>query len=434
MTLQELRIHNIPDRTLQHFEAIGIKELTKVQEAAVKAGITQGKSLLISSPTSSGKTFIAELAIISQLAQGHSAAYLVSHKALAEQKYDDFKRRYADPDDPLFSVAIAIGDWVTEQTLFGPSRLLISTYEKFFSLLTDFPNVLKNLNLLIADEIQLLSDDTRGSTVEIICTLLKKQPKHQFIGLSACIPNSNDLADWLGCRCVEVKNRDVPLRQEAWDDRNIFVTTLGNDEEYAKRENPIGSMDTLEIVKWCLQNNLGPILVFTMTKSRAVSLAGELKRVEKKGVKVERSNLQNQLRLFSEPSDLVATLSEAFERGVAFHTADLLRAERIVVEQGIANGTLKVVFATPTLAAGVNFPIRTVIFDEWFRSWNNEKIGVYEYLNMAGRAGRLGFHEEGLAIIKAMDRSQRMVIQQYHRGKLEAVSSQLLMGWKNDDV
>lgn len=340
--------------------------------------------------------------------------------------YEDFKKRYANPDDPLFSIAIATGDWITEQTLFGPSRLLISTYEKFLSLLTDFPNVFKNQKLLIADEIQLLGDETRGATVEIICTLLKKQPKCQFVGLSACIPNSNDLANWLDCQCVEVQNRDVPLRQEAWDDRNIFAITFGSDEEYVQRENPIGSTDTLEIVEWCLQNKLGPVLVFTMTKPRAVDLARELKWVGKKGAEVKRSKLQGQLRLFSEPSDLLATLSDAFERGVAFHTADLYRAERNVVEQGITDGTLQVVFATPTLASGVNFPIRTVVFDDWFRSWTNENIGVDEYLNMAGRAGRLGFHEEGLAIIKAKDHSQQKVVQKYHQGELESVSSQLL--------
>lgn len=175
MHIRDLEKFHVPKQTIQYFESTGIKVLTKIQEAAVQAGITQGKSLLISSPTSSGKTLIAELAIISQLAKGHNAVYLVSHKALAEQKYYDFKKRYANPDDPLFSIAIAIGDWVTEQSLYGSSRLLISTYEKFMSLLTDHPQILKNQKLLIADEIQLLGDQARGATTEIICTLLKKQ-------------------------------------------------------------------------------------------------------------------------------------------------------------------------------------------------------------------------------------------------------------------
>ena len=426
MHIKELKKYHIPERTIQYFKSIGIRELTKVQEAAVRAGITQGKSLLISSPTSSGKTLIAELAIISQLAKGHNAVYLVSHKALAEQKYDDFRRRYVDPIDPLFSIAIAIGDWITEQSLYGSSRLLISTYEKFISLLTDHPQVLNNQKLLIADEIQLLGDQSRGATAEIICTLLKKRADQQFVGLSACVPNGNTLADWLGCQPVEIRTRDVPLRQEVWDDRNIYTTDFDGNVEYTKKENPIHSTETLDIVKRCLHEKKSPILIFTLTKPRAVSLAQELKQLQAKSKDSNRSKLQGDLRLFSEPSDLVETLAQAFESGVAFHTADLLRAERNIVAKGFMDGTLQVVFATPTLAAGVNFPVRTVIFDEWVRHWTNEPIGVDEYLNMAGRAGRLGFHDEGLAIIKAKDRSQRAIVQNYHQGKLEPIVSNLL--------
>lgn len=234
------------------------------------------------------------------------------------------------------------------------------------------------------------------------------------------------LADWLGCQPVEVQTRDVPLRQEAWDDRHIYTTDFGSSSEYSKRDNPIQSTETLDIVKLCLNEKMSPVLVFTMTKPRAVSLAQEFKQRRGESTDSNRSKLQGQLHLFSEPSDLLESLAQAFESGVAFHTADLLRAERQIVEAGFMDGTLQVVFATPTLAAGVNFPIRTVIFDEWMRNWINEPIGVDEYLNMAGRAGRLGFHEEGLAIIKAKDQSQRKKIHTYHQGKLKPIGSQLL--------
>jgi len=163
-----------------------------------------------------------------------------------------------------------------------------------------------------------------------------------------------------------------------------------------------------------LAARLGPILVFAMTKPRALSLAEEF--ASRRERTADGAQYVDQLELFSEPSALIRTLGETALRKVAFHTADLTFAERELVERGLVDRLFDVVFATPTLAAGVNFPFQTVLFDAFYRGFipADPWLPLADFQNMAGRAGRLGLHDKGYAVLLAtteveFDRARTLV-------------------------
>ncbi len=136
-----------------------------------------------------------------------------------------------------------------------------------------------------------------------------------------------------------------------------------------------------------------------MTKARATELSNALSRTQSQHP--ESLVLSEQLDIYSEPTSLSSQLKNNIERKVAFHSADLSFSERGFIEQSLRENSIKVIFATPTLAAGVNFPVRTVIFDSFQRTWISQWLPKTEYRNMSGRAGRLGFHEEGHSLLIA---------------------------------
>ncbi|GAA0359225.1 hypothetical protein GCM10009092_24310 [Bowmanella denitrificans] len=144
----------------------------------------------------------------------------------------------------------------------------------------------------------------------------------------------------------------------------------------------------------------GPILVFTESRREATQLAQSFSRSRPK--QNRGIELSNQLELFSEPTESSNSLREHAERHVAFHTADLSPQERQVIERGISEGNIDVCFATTTLAAGVNFPFKSIIFWKLTYKWGDRagsRIARWDYRNMSGRAGRLGMHSEGFSII-----------------------------------
>jgi helicase len=188
-----------------------------------------------------------------------------------------------------------------------------------------------------------------------------------------------------------------PLEREIWFDGNCYFKYHGDAEGHEDTSNKYPS-GTLDAVKFFLSKQLTPILVFTMTKLKAVELAEEFSKLRKQDV--NSYVLSEKLELFSEPTSLSKKLKFISEKKIAFHSADLSFSERNVVEEALRERSLDVVFSTPTLAAGVNFPLRTVIFDSFNRHWEaNPWISKSEYLNMSGRAGRLGFHDEGSSVL-----------------------------------
>ncbi|MBI2653772.1 DEAD/DEAH box helicase [Candidatus Woesearchaeota archaeon] len=198
------------------------KEITKLrpaQEKSVKKGLLEGKNLLVCTPTASGKTLIAELAALKSILEGKGKAiYIVPLKALASEKYRDFKKRY----DKIARIALSIGDIDSADHYLADYDLIVTTSEKMDSLLRHHAPWANSISTLIIDEIHLLNDPERGPTLEILITILKELLKNvQIIGLSATIGNAEELAEWLGADLVVDEWRPVKLHKGIYLDGKV---------------------------------------------------------------------------------------------------------------------------------------------------------------------------------------------------------------------
>lgn len=196
-----------------------IIKLRPAQEKSIKKGLLEGKNLLVCTPTASGKTLIAELAALKSIIENKGKAiYIVPLKALASEKYKDFKRRYGK----IAKIALSIGDIDSADHYLAEYDLIIVTSEKMDSLLRHHTPWVSGIATVIIDEIHLLNDHERGPTLEILLTILKKLLKNvQIIGLSATIGNAEELAEWLGADLVVDDWRPVKLHKGIYLDGKI---------------------------------------------------------------------------------------------------------------------------------------------------------------------------------------------------------------------
>ena len=216
--LNEIK-QKIPKQIYECLERSDIKELRPAQSKAVKAGLLEGKNLLVCTPTASGKTLIAELAATKSILEGRGKAiYITPLKALASEKYREFKKKYND----LFNIALAIGDMDSPDYHLANYDLIICTSEKLDSLIRHHSPWIKQVAVVIADEIHLLNDSGRGPTLEILLTMLRQMIKGiQIIGLSATIGNEKELAEWLDANLVDDKWRPVELHKGIYFDDKL---------------------------------------------------------------------------------------------------------------------------------------------------------------------------------------------------------------------
>ena len=209
MELESIK-NKIPKELYEILEK-DIDELRPAQEKSIKKGLLEGKNLLVCTPTASGKTLIAELAAFKSIIEGKGkAVYIVPLKALASEKYKDFKRRY----DKVAKVALSIGDIDSSDPYLAEYDLIVTTSEKLDSIIRHQSSWLSNIATVVVDEIHLLNDTERGPTLEILITILKKLLKNvQIIGLSATIGNAEELAEWLGADLIVDEWRPVKLHK-----------------------------------------------------------------------------------------------------------------------------------------------------------------------------------------------------------------------------
>lgn len=381
----------------ERLESWGIETLTDVQIRALEAGIACGNSMIVSAPTSSGKTLVGEIAVLAALRTGVHAIYLVSHKALADQKYLDFVSRFGEKAAvPIASVGLNTGDRAEGDI---DAQLMVATYEKALGLI--LAGQLKATDtLVVADELQILGEPGRGAEIESLCAVLRQRSIRQFVALTATVENPEDLAGWMECALVRSFQRDVPLHQEIWYAREAYQTTFGQDDGRDVDLGFIPANEVTKVVEQLLDLGRGPVLVFTESRKEASGYA------EAFGSGRPRTGdgiaLAEQLELFSEPTESSEKLKGNAERQVAFHTADLSPQERQVIEAGFAASRFEVCFATSTLAAGVNFPFRSIVFPKLTYQWGDRAGSMMrrsEYRNMSGRAGRLGMHQDGYAVL-----------------------------------
>ncbi len=209
MNISELK-NRIPEKLYAVLEK-EISELRPAQEKAINAGLLESKNLLVCTPTSSGKTLIAELAMVSAILNGKGkAVYIVPLKALAAEKYNDFKERYGS----FIKIALSIGDMDSSDPYLAEYDLIITVSEKLDSLIRHYAPWISLVSVVVVDEIHLLNDSGRGPTLEILITILKKLLRQvQIIGLSATIGNPEELAEWLKAELIEDNWRPVRLKK-----------------------------------------------------------------------------------------------------------------------------------------------------------------------------------------------------------------------------
>lgn len=416
--------------------------LSDIQFDALEAGVGRGRSLLVVSPTSTGKTQIALWAIAKGVENACNVVYLVTHRALAKQKFEDFKSLLLAQyfEDSESSLVIATGDYVEDangEVVTHPlgAHVLVATYEKYLALLSSsgIPADMTS-TVIVCDEIQLIGDEHRGQHVEVLLTLLRNAGWKQFVGLSAVLEprDAKDLADWLEVSLVINHTREKHLHYECWTDHGIAAVTTEQPEKIEEGISlPVGiKLDAISVLTYLLKQKSPPpplpIIVFCMKKQDTYELA---QKFADEHVKQEQKQLYLPFEGVPETS-ANTILSRIMAKRVAFHNADLIDEERHIVEQYLLDGKLDVVFATSTLAAGVNFPLGAAIFASWKR-WNGSRrsyvaIEADEFHNMAGRVGRMGFeHDQGRLIFIANKSELRLAKRYLNLGALPSLQPRI---------
>ena len=221
MNIEELNKLGVPDFAINYFKNQKITALNSAQLKAIGKGLLEGRNLLVCTPTGSGKTAIATFAIARNLSRnnGSKAIYLVPLRALASEKYKDYKALFKDSG---FKVAISTGDLDSADEWFDKYDVIILTVEKMDSILRHNASWLSGVSTIVVDEVHLLNDVGRGPTLEILLTILKQLLKNaQVIALSATIGNAKELAEWLNAELVIDNWRPVKLHKGIYLDGEI---------------------------------------------------------------------------------------------------------------------------------------------------------------------------------------------------------------------
>jgi helicase len=381
----------IPPHLAEAYRAQGITGLYPPQEECVRAGIFEGKNLLLAIPTASGKTLVAEMAMHHHIARGGKCLYIVPLKALASEKHGEFSGKKV-------RVGISTGDYDRREEYLGRNDIIIATSEKVDSLMRNNAPWLSEVTLLVVDEVHLLDSEDRGATLEMVITKLRtRNPSMQVLGLSATIGNPRALAGWLDATPVTSTWRPVQLREGVYYRGAI---------RFADGERKVGGVSKFDDLNLCLDTVAegGQCLVFVSSRKNAEAFAKRAAGALKRASPALAAAAKDLLELAE--TDMERSLAACVERGAAFHHAGLRREQRRIVEAGFRAGEIKCIASTPTLAAGLNLPARRVIIRDYLRYKAGEgmaPIPVREYHQMAGRAGRPRLDPYGEAVLIAKD-------------------------------
>lgn len=419
----------LPDAVAQLLEISGYTDLYPPQAKSVKAGLVDGKNVLVSAPTASGKTLMAMMAMASRLARGPGkAVYLSPLRALAAEKFSEFKILEKLDVGRRISVAISTGDYDGTDRRLARSDILILTNEKMDSIIRRRPAWLDDIGLVVADEIHLVGDPVRGPTLEMVLTAMKMIPSRpQIVGLSATITNANELARWLGATLVRDKWRPVPL-SEGVCDRDSHIVKMQDGTSRKIKGTSRGDAVALGIES-VIEG--GQALIFADTRARAASAARRaaagLTRILDDSEKNHLEEISKKILKSNDSTDAIEDLAGTVRAGAAFHHAGLNQNCRETVESEFRSGRLKIIASTPTLASGVNLPARRVVVSSVsrydFNIGTNVPIPVMEYKQICGRAGRPQYDEFGEAIIVCSWHNADSVVKRYIRGMPEPIES-----------
>jgi helicase len=409
-------------RIVKKLREDGVERLYPPQAQAV-GPVLSGKNVVLAIPTASGKSLVAYLAMLQAVLRGGKALYIVPLKALASEKYEDLSKF----SDLGIKVAESTGDYDEVDAKLHRYDIVISTSEKADSLLRHRTKWLEGISVVVADEVHLMNDPDRGPTLEV--TLVKFRtfnPGAQLIALSATIKNAAELAEWLDADLVTSDWRPVPLREGVYCDGEVFFT------DNSRKRLPQGDKPVDAIVKDTLASG-GQGIVFVNSRKSCESQAADLGRLIRNLIPDRLEELSRTAgRLVGEQDEPTSTgekLGKCIRNGCAFHHAGLTSAQRRMVERSFRAGELACIVATPTLAAGINLPARTVIVKDVRRYDSGAgfvSIPVLEVKQMCGRAGRPRFDPYGEAVLIAKDEDERrFLMDEYLLGENESIRSKL---------
>jgi ATP-dependent RNA helicase HelY len=392
--------------------------LDEFQLRAMNA-IDRGESVLVSAPTGSGKTLIADYAAARALELGGKAFYTTPIKALSNQKFAELAARYGDD-----RVGLLTGD-VSHQPR---APIVVMTTEVLRNMLFARSSVLDGLEVVVLDEVHYLQDPYRGSVWEEVLVLTP--PGVSFVSLSATVSNADDFGAWLTSvrgttRVIVERHRPVTLHHhyvlaERGRDHLAVLPLLRDGKanpdgvalEERWRRNPRHRYRVPrrgEVVEYLAASGMLPAITFIFSRAACDDAT---RQCLQDGIRLTTPDERERIRTLTEAAvdrlsdDDLRTLgygpwSAALEAGIAPHHAGLVPAFRQAVEQCFSAGLLKVVFATETLALGINMPARTVVVERFakFRGSDTSALTSGEYQQLTGRAGRRGIDTVGHAMV-----------------------------------
>jgi len=401
-------LSTLPDGVPEALEAEGIEEFYPPQVDAVETGVADGASVVASVPTASGKTLIAELAMLSAVQRGGKALYIVPLRALASEKKAEFERWTEFGID----VGVSTGNYQSDGEWLASRDVIVATSEKVDSLVRNGAPWVNDLTCVVADEVHLVDDSGRGPTLEVTLAKLRRINRDlQVVALSATVGNADEVADWLDAELVESDWRPIDLKM------GVHYGNAINFDDGSQREVPVGTgqKQTAALVADALDEEVdgqrGSSLVFVNSRRNAEGAAKRLADVTASRLgpdeRTELESLAADIRDVSD-TDTSDDLADCVRKGAAFHHAGLASEHRSLIEDAFRDRLVKCICATPTLAAGVNTPARRVVVRDWKRYDGEfggmQPLDTLEVHQMMGRAGRPGLDPYGEAVLLARDR------------------------------
>ena len=375
--------------------------------------IDEEKSVVVCAPTGAGKTVIAEHAINNALKNGTRIFYTTPLKALSNQKYYDFGEKYGQD-----KVGLLTGDTSINRN----AQIVIMTTEVFRNMLygTNFGSVtdnMKDVKYVVLDEVHYMNDEQRGTVWEE--SIIYCPTNVQIIALSATVANAQELTDWINTvhsktELVDTDFRPVPLKFFYFDssqptkllplltpsgqlnkkikpEKRVFGKKFQNKKSYVK-----------EIIRNLQENDMLPAIYFTFSRKKCDEQMEKCASLD-----LVTKSEKAQIRQFID--EFIAENPHLYNNkhieyllcGVASHHAGLLPAWKILVEKLFQKGLIKVVFATETLAAGINMPARSTVISSTSKRTDSghRMLTASEFLQMSGRAGRRGMDEVGYVTV-----------------------------------
>jgi ATP-dependent RNA helicase HelY len=395
-------------------------ELDPFQIEACHA-LENGKGVLVAAPTGAGKTIIGEFAVDLVINSGGKCFYTTPIKALSNQKFTELCAKYGES-----KIGLLTGD----TSINSEAQIVIMTTEVLRNMIYSNSKTIDDLKYVVMDEVHYLADKFRGAVWEEI--LIHLSDAVQIISLSATVSNAEEFGEWLQTvrgetEVIVSEIRPVPLYQHVLFGNRLLdlfgenqklnpeLTRLERDSYRQVRGNwrdkPKGPKPLMrsEVIEKLDREGLLPAITFIFSRNNCDAavrqcLAAGIKLTNTEERKIIRSVIAKNMKNLAE-EDLVVLgyyeWADALERGIAAHHAGLLPAFKVTVEELFQQGLVKAVFATETLALGINMPARTVVLEK-LSKWNGEghvAISPGEYTQLTGRAGRRGIDIEGNAVI-----------------------------------